>query len=52
MAVSAASIWESVQFARPELPYYSVVSPPLERPPQALASWRDQARTALVIGVR
>lgn len=39
MAVSAASIWESVQFARPELPYFSVVSPPLERPPQALASW-------------
>lgn len=38
MAGSAASLWESILFAHPELPYFSVVSPPLERPLQAIVS--------------
>ncbi len=38
MAGSAASLWESILFAHPEFPYFSVVSPPLERPPQAIVS--------------
>ncbi len=38
MAESAASRWESILLAHPELPYFSVVSPPLERPPQAIVS--------------
>lgn len=38
MAGSLASLWESILFAHPQPPYFSVVSPPLERPPQAIAS--------------
>lgn len=38
MTGSAGSLWESFLFSHSQPPYFSVVSPPLERPPQAIVS--------------